>query len=101
MTKSETLFFDVRFNNSETFRLGIAPEGTRKRVPKWKTGFYHIALKSGVPIVFCKFDFKTKTVGAFDIINPSGDFKSDMNYIENAFKDFQGKIIENYNPKIY
>ena len=54
-----------------------------------------------MPIVFCKFDFKTKTVGAFDIINPCGDFKSDMNYIENAFKDFQGKIIENYNPKIY
>ena len=51
--------------------------------------------------MFCKFDFKTKTVGAFDILTPSGNFKSDMQYIENSFKNFQGKIIENYNPKIY
>ena len=90
-----------KFEKSEIFRLGIAPEGTRKRVPKWKTGFYHIAVKSNVPIVFCKFDFKTKTVGAFDILTPSGNFKSDMQYIENSFKNFQGKIRENYNPKIY
>ena len=89
------------FNQRELFRLAIAPEGTRKKVNRWKTGFYHIAIKSNVPIVFCKFDFKTKTVGAFDILTPSGNFKSDMQYIENSFKNFQGKIIENYNPKIY
>ena len=33
---------------------------------------------------------------AFDKISN----KSKM-YIENSFKDFQGKIIENYNPKIF
>jgi len=33
------------FNKKETFILGISPEGTRKKVDKWKTGFYYIAKK--------------------------------------------------------
>ena len=90
-----------KFNTSNKFRLALAPEGTRSKVKKWKTGFYHIALKANVPIVLCKLDFKTKTCGAFDQITPTGDFNLDMKYIEDAFKDFQGKNIENYNPKIF
>ena len=57
---------------------------------------YHIALKANVPIILCKLDYKTKTCGAFDQITPTGDFNLDMKYIEDAFKDFQGKNIENY-----
>ena len=90
-----------KFKKSDEFKLGIAPEGTRSKVTKWKTGFYYIALKANVPIVFCKLDFKTKTIGIFDQINPSGNFELDMQYIESAFKNFQGKIVENYNPKIF
>ena len=39
------------FNSREQFRLGLSPEGTRKKVEKWKTGFYYIAKGAGVPIV--------------------------------------------------
>ena len=90
-----------KFNKSNILRLAIAPEGTRSRVLKWKTGFYHIALKSNVPIVLCKLDYKTKTIGAFDKIMPTGDFNLDMQYIEDAYKDYQGKVIDFYNPKIF
>ena len=43
------------FNSREEFRLGLSPEGTRKKVEKWKTGFYYIAKGAGVPIVMATF----------------------------------------------
>ena len=39
------------FKDKDEFRIAIAPEGTRKKVKKWKTGFYYIAKKANVPIV--------------------------------------------------
>lgn len=48
------------FNDSEECFLCIAPEGTRKAVKKWKTGFYHIAQKANVPVIVCYLDYKNK-----------------------------------------
>ncbi|MHB8918484.1 MAG: 1-acyl-sn-glycerol-3-phosphate acyltransferase, partial [Desulfocucumaceae bacterium] len=39
------------FNKSKELRILISPEGTRKTVKKWKTGFYYTALGANVPIV--------------------------------------------------
>ena len=39
------------FNKKKNFFLALAPEGTRKKVDKLKTGFYYIALKAKVPIL--------------------------------------------------
>jgi len=89
-----------QFNNSDNFILGIAPEGTRSRVDRWKTGFYHIAYKAKVPIVLVAVDFKTKKIGIVNSIIPTGDIDKDMLFIQNQFKDLQGKIPENYNPII-
>jgi len=89
------------FNSSDNLILALSPEGTRKKVPRWKTGFYHIALKSNVPIVLCKLDFKNKKIGIFDEIHPSGNFENDMKYIENSYNKIIGKIPENYNPNIF
>ena len=33
------------FDERKKFRLALAPEGTRKKVADWKTGFYYIAKK--------------------------------------------------------
>ena len=41
----------AEFDAHDDFILVIAPEGTRSRTTDWKTGFYQIALKAGVPIV--------------------------------------------------
>ena len=89
-----------RFNSSDNFILGIAPEGTRSRVEKWKTGFYHIAHKANVPILLLAMDFKDKKIGIINSIVPSGDIDKDMLFIQNQFKDIKGKIPENYNPII-
>lgn len=50
------------FNSKEEFRLGLSPEGTRKKVAKWKTGFYYIAKGANVPIVMATLDFENKKV---------------------------------------
>ena len=39
------------FGRNERLVVAIAPAGTRKKVPYWRTGFYHMAKGAGVPIV--------------------------------------------------
>ena len=48
------------FKDREEFRLALAPEGTRKKVTEWKTGFYYIAKAANVPIIMFTLDFKNK-----------------------------------------
>lgn len=83
------------------FMLAIAPEGTRKRVERWKTGFYHIANRVNVPIVIVKIDYKLKEVGIVHQIIPSGNIDKDMLEIQRCFTNVTGKIPENYNPQIF
>lgn len=72
--------------------FAIAPEGTRKRVRKFKSGFYYIAVKAGVPIIFVKFDFGRKIVDFSEPFYPTGDYTADMQLI---VKHFQGTIGKN------
>ena len=50
------------FNEKREFRLALAPEGTRKKVTTWRTGFYYIAHAAKVPIIPVAFNYGTKTV---------------------------------------
>lgn len=86
---------------NENFILGIAPEGTRKRVDKWKTGFYHIANNAQVPIVLVKIDYNLKEIGIVNNIFPSGNLEKDMLEIQKNFEHVVGKVPNNYNPKIF
>ncbi len=52
------------FQEKEEFHLAITPEGTRKKVDKWKLGFYQIAKKAGVPIAMITIDYKHKEVSS-------------------------------------
>lgn len=52
-----------RYRQQSQLVIGVTPEGTRKRVETWKTGFYHIARAAGVPVVPAYFDYPSKTVG--------------------------------------
>jgi len=58
--------------------LAVAPEGTRKPVTRWKTGFYRIALGAGVPIVPGYFDNGRKTIGFGPALAPTGDAERDI-----------------------
>lgn len=66
------------FAKHDRFVLAIAPEGTRKPVEKWKSGFYRIALAAGVPIVPGYFDNGRKAIGFGPVMYPSGDAEADI-----------------------
>jgi 1-acyl-sn-glycerol-3-phosphate acyltransferase len=79
------------FNSREEFRLGLSPEGTRKKVEKWKTGFYYIAKGANVPIVMATLDFGNKQVKVSEPYYPTDDVKKDFAYFHSFFEGVQGK----------
>jgi len=82
------------FESHEEFRLAIAPEGTRKKVDKWKSGFYYIAQSAKVPITPVSFDYKTKTVTIGDPFYITGNYEKDLIEIKQFFKGVVGKVPE-------
>ena len=70
------------FDKNEIQILAIAPEGTRKRVKNWKSGFYYIALNSNLPILMVSFDYMKKEVVINDKFYPTGDINKDFIELE-------------------
>lgn len=66
------------FQREPQLVLSLTPEGTRSRVEKWKRGFYHVALRTGVPVVLAYMDYRLKRVVAGPMIQPSGDYDTDV-----------------------
>lgn len=82
------------FKEREVFRLAIAPEGTRKKVEEWKTGFYYIALKAGVPVVAVAFDYGKKEVKIAEPYYLTGNKGNDFKILEANYKGVRGYIPE-------
>ena len=80
------------FREREVFRLALAPEGTRKKVETWKTGFYYIAVAAKVPIILVAFDYGKKTVRFSEPLYPSGDYDADLPIYREFFKGVVGKV---------
>ena len=79
------------FNKRDKFVLGLTPEGTRAKVSRWKTGFYHIACGANVPILPVAIDYKIKTLQLHPIFIPSGDLTDDLAKIQALFAAARGK----------
>lgn len=74
------------FNQRDDFLLTIAPEGTRKSVGQWKTGFYHIAMGAKVPLIVGMMDYAKKTGGLALAFMPTGDYAADMERVEEFYR---------------
>jgi len=83
-----------QFNENENLILTIAPSGTRKRVQKWKTGFYHIANGANVPILLGFLDYRRKVGGFGPMLYPTGDLEADMKTIKKFYDGVTGKYPE-------
>ena len=83
-----------KFNQNKTMILTIAPEGTRSRVKKWKTGFYHIAHGANVPIALGFLDYQRKVGGIGPVIYPTGNIEADMQSIRVFYDGVTGKFPE-------
>lgn len=79
------------FNNHEKFILALAPEGTRKKVEKFKTGFYYIAKKANVPIIPVGFDFGKKEVVLGQPLYPSDNIEADFEILYSFYRNIKGR----------
>ena len=84
--------------NEDEFILAIAPEGTRKPVRRWKTGFHTIAKETGVPVYLAYFDWGTKRVSCGEQFELSDDARADMAKIQQIYEDMhlRGKHPERF-----
>lgn len=80
-----------RFAERERLWLGIAPEGTRKAVTKWKSGFWQIAHEAGVPVMALYFHYPEKIIGIGPVFELSGDREADIARIRDFYRPWQGK----------
>lgn len=71
----------------ERLVLIIAPEGTRRYAPRWKTGFYRIAMGAGVPLVLGYLDYAQRHAGIGPVFYPTGNMEQDMQAIQAFYKD--------------
>lgn len=79
------------FDKREKLIMVITPEGTRKKVKTWKTGFYYIAKGANVPILLGFADYKRKIAGFGPTIVSSGDIEADMRVIRDFYSGIYGK----------
>lgn len=84
-----------KFEEHDQLIVLVPPEGTRKKVDRWKTGFYHIANNASVPILLGYVNAPIKEAGFADFYTPTGDFDKDFAAIMDFYKDKKGLRAEN------
>jgi 1-acyl-sn-glycerol-3-phosphate acyltransferase len=76
--------------------LALAPEGTRKKIPRWRTGFYWVAVGADVPIVPVALDFPRKRYVLHPPQTMTGDAEQDIAHLQTFFRADQACRPENY-----
>ncbi len=103
--KNDLVNFVANEFKKSDFSLVITPEGTRSWVPKWRKGFYYMALAAQVPLVLAAGDFKKKIVYLGKKISVEDlntrSYESIMAELEEYYKGITPKYPEKWNPKIY
>ena len=83
------------FKQNPGLILCVPPEGTRKKVGRWRTGFYYIALEAGIPIVMTVLDAEERQIRILGHHTPAGDAEREIREIQGRYRGFRGLIPEN------
>ena len=70
--------------------IAMTPEGTRKKVKRWKTGFLRIAKQTHSKILLISIDAPTKSIEIGRIFNPTGNSEDDLAFIQKYYSSFRG-----------
>jgi len=89
--------FVERHKTDRIFFL-FTPEGTRGRVAKWKTGFYHVAKDCGLPIFLAQVDYRTKVSGVFHTYQLTDNKEMDVKAIQASYESIYGKFPQDQYP---
>ncbi len=71
--------------------LALAPEGTRQYRPHWRSGFYQVAVQSGVPVGLAFFDYRRRRIGVQGFLRLGGDRAVDLAAIAAAYDGVVGR----------
>lgn len=85
----------ARVRAGERFFLVVTPEGTRGKSACWKSGFYRIALDTGLPLTLGYVDRSTMTTGLGPSLHVTGDVGGDMDRIRAFYADKSGHNPQN------
>lgn len=88
-------------SENESYYFGLAPEGTRRWHPYWKSGFYRIAREADVPVILGFFDFGRKRIGLGPTIVLTGNQNEDLAKIRDFYSGITGRRPENESPVIF
>ena len=86
------------FDEKDSLYFALAPEGTRKKTPGWKTGFYRIATGANVPVYLGFIDYTNRRLGLGRAIHLSGDVDADMDVIREFYEGIEGRWPEKASP---
>lgn len=86
------------FTEQDSFYFGLAPEGTRKKTPGWKSGFYRIAEGARVPVYLGFLDYKHKRLGIGQRLDVSGDQDADLEVCRDFYADVEARWPEKTSP---
>ena len=78
------------FEAAPSLMLALAPEGTRKGISQWRTGFYRIATEARVPIFPIGFDFRSHAIRLMPLFHPCGNLEEDLPRIQALFREVHG-----------
>lgn len=79
------------FAEHRQFILVLSPEGTRRKVERWKSGFYHIACGAGVPIVSAALDFQHRRIVIGAPFQPTGNEEADLRQLLAFYRPYVPK----------
>ncbi len=77
------------FAQNQELVVMVTPEGTRKLRTEWRSGFYYVALKAGVPVGLGYLDYKKREAGVGKMVYPSGDRDRDFREIMDFYRNIQ------------
>ncbi len=83
---------------ADFFWFGVAPEGTRKKIAGWRSGFYRVACEAGVPICVTYFDYPSKTIDLTHFFTPTGNEVADFAFMTSVLHGKLGLKPENMSP---
>ncbi|MGF1758841.1 1-acyl-sn-glycerol-3-phosphate acyltransferase [Photobacterium sagamiensis] len=81
---------------SDGITVLVTPEATRGPAKRWRTGFYHVAMKAQVPIFLGYVDYKKREVGVGKVIYPSGDLERDLRQIWDFYSTISPRHPDRY-----
>jgi 1-acyl-sn-glycerol-3-phosphate acyltransferase len=80
-----------QFEKNERLYYLIAPEGTRKKVDRWKSGFLRVAYQAQVPVLMVSFDYSKKQILIGEYAELTGDLDKDLIGVQTYYSQFLGK----------